>query len=104
MHGYSVVYLALQHLKHRTMKLHFSRARKVFACKSLLWSLLLYGCFTGISHWQTIQGLFYKETPPVAYSYTTTNTPSVIILTDSIRKSITIVGKVLYRISAYVSR
>jgi hypothetical protein len=86
------------------MKLHISRAQKVFACKSLLWSLLLYGCFTGVSRWQAIQELFHKEQPPAAYSYTTTNIPSVIILPDSLHKSITIVGKVLYSISSYVSR
>jgi|GEM_PF-3751821 len=73
------------------MKKHYTTTKAGFICKSLLWSLLLYGCATCICNWQEVSGKLYDKTEhPIVYSSSTQDITPVRISLDSLQKRIRI--------------
>lgn len=87
------------------MKLQVPGAKAGFICRSLLWSLLLYGCFLGACHRQAVERLFNNDEQPVAHTATSSgNMPQVRISIDSMQRGIRIAGGVLQQVSAYIRK
>lgn len=85
------------------MKMHPSGTKTGFVCRSLLWSLLLYGCFISVSHWNTISGLFsQKEEKVVVHTNTNSSITSVKISIDSMQKGIRIADGILRQLKLYI--
>lgn len=86
------------------MKIQVNSAKTGFICKSLLWSLLLYGCITCVCHWQEITTVFgNKGNTPVAYTNSSDNSvTSVRIYTDSLHKRIRIADGVIKYLRVYL--
>lgn len=88
------------------MKPQNTRTHTHFICRSLLWSLLFYGCFMGVTHWHEITGLFGNkhEQPMVHTTSSDGNMVSFHIPLDSMQKGIRIADGLLQRLSVILNR
>lgn len=88
------------------MKPQVTRTRALFVCRSLLWSLLFYGCFMGVTHWREITGIFgHNHEQPMVH--TTSSKGSMVsfhIPLDSMQKGIRIADGLLQRLSVILNR
>ena len=102
---YYTIFMIITATKYRDMKIQVTGAKTGFVCKSLVWSLMLYGCITCICHWQEITALFgNKENTPVAYTNSTDNTITTVrINTDSLQKHIRIADGVIKYLRVYLN-
>lgn len=86
------------------MKIQVSGGKAGFISRSLLWSLLLYGCFMGVCHRQAIKGFFGKDEIPVAYTTTVNYTTPVKVYPDTVHKGIRVTGSLWRNMSILFSK
>lgn len=86
------------------MKIQVSGAKAGFIGRSLLWSLLLYGCFMGVCHRQAIKSFFGKDEIPVAYTTTVSHTTPVKVYPDTVHKGIRVTGRLWHNFSTLLQK
>lgn len=77
-----------------------------FICRSLLWSLLLYGCATSVFNWQDIKSVFAKKenNPMVIAGHSSDDIPAIRISMDSLQRQINIAEGVISYLRALLPR